>query len=236
MKSLLIYFILASTLILSCKEIFFNEDERTRELDLDDFHAVRIKGIYNIVLIQDSAYRLVITGKNDINTIEAVIRNDTLIIDDHKKMSFNPNKNTLTLHFGNLKQLVTYDPVNLSNTDTLKANLFVFDAIGEIEEVSLVIKCNSFLFSNSANTLGFFHFKGIAASCMFFNRYGSTIFADSLFCKNAEIYNESIGDVHVNSSEKIKAYIWGPGNIYYHGTPLLEIAEKRGDGKLIRAD
>ena len=86
MKSLIIYLVLTSLLIISCQKILFNEDENTRELLLKDFHAVKFSGIYNIVLIQDSANRLVITGKKDINSIDAVINGDTLIIDDHKKM------------------------------------------------------------------------------------------------------------------------------------------------------
>jgi len=234
MKSILIYLVLASFFIISCQKIFFNEDESTRELFFEDFHAVKISGIYNIVLIQDSANRLVITGKNDINSIDAVINDDTLIIDDHKKMSFNPDKNTLALHFSNLEYMVSYDPVNVSNTDTIKADQFLYAAIGEIAEVRLVVDCNYFLVVNSANTLGYFYFNGKANNCTFFNRYGCSIFADSLSCKNAEIVNESVGDVYINASENIKAFIWGPGNIYYYGTPVIEIAEKRGDGKIIR--
>jgi len=236
MKSILIYLVFASFFIISCQKIFFNEDESTRELFFEDFHAVKISGIYNIVLIQDSANRLVITGKNDINSIDAVINDDTLIIDDHKKMSFNPDKNTLALHFSNLEYMVSYDPVNVSNKDTIKADQFLYDAIGEIAEVRLVVDCNYFLVVNSANTLGYFYFNGKANNCTFFNRYGCSIFAGSLSCKNAEIVNESVGDVYINASENIKAFIWGPGNIYYYGTPVIEIAEKRGDGKIIRLD
>lgn len=235
-KNILIYLVLASFIIISCQKLFFNEDETTRELFFEDFHAVKISGIYNIVLIQDSANRLVITGKNDINSIDAVIKKDTLIIDNHKKMSFNPNKNTLALHFSNLEYMVSYDPVNVSNTDTIKADHFLYEAIGEIAEVRLTVDCNYFLVVNSANTLGYFYFNGIADNCTFFNRYGCSIFADSLSCKNAEIVNESVGDVYINASENIRAYIWGPGNIYYYGNPLIEIAEKRGNGKIIRVD
>jgi hypothetical protein len=236
MKSLLIYLVLASFFIISCQKIFFNEDESTRELFFEDFHAVKISGIYNIVLIQDSTNRLVITGKNDINSIDAVINDDTLIIYDHKKMSFNPSKNTLALHYSNLEYMVSYDPVNVSNDDTIKADQFLYYAIGEIAEVRLVVDCNYFIVVNSANTLGYFHFNGKANNCTFFNSYGCSIFADSLSCKNAKIINESVGDVYINASENIKAFIRGPGNIYYHGTPVIEIAEKRGDGNIIRLD
>lgn len=218
----------------SCHKILFNDEERTREIRLENFHAVKFSGIYNIILIQDSTNRLVITGKKDVNSISAIVKNDTLIIDDHKNMSFNPNKNTLALHFKNLQFMVTYNPVNVSNTGTLKGDYFEYNALGEISEVSLTVDCNNFTLVNSANTLGYFYLNGIADYCTIFNRYGSAVFADNLLCRNAEIINESIGDVHINASETIKAYIWGPGNICYYGKPAIEIIEKRGDGRLIR--
>lgn len=236
MKNFIIYLVLASFFIHSCRNIFFNEDERSREILLEDFHAVRISGIFDLVLIQDSANRMVITGSNNINSTDGVIKNDTLIIDDHKKMSFNPGKNRITLHFSNLKYMVTFDPVNVSNADTIRGDQFLYEAIGEISEVRMVVDYNYLFVVNSANTLGYFYFNGKANSCTFFNRYGCSVFADSLYCKNAEIFNESVGDVYINASENIKAFIWGPGNIYYYGTPDIEIAEKRGDGRMIRID
>jgi Putative auto-transporter adhesin, head GIN domain len=233
MKKLITYLLLSSSFLVSCQKILFNEDERTRELSFEDFHAVKIKGIYNIVLTQDSTDRLVIIGRNNISSIDAVIRDDTLIIDDHRRMSLNPGMNTLVLHFSNLEYMVTYDPVNVSNTDTIKADRFSYDAIGEIAEVRLVVDCNSIIVFNSANTLGYLYFYGNANYCTFCNRYGSCIFADNLSCRYAEIINESAGDVYINASDNIEAYIWGPGNIYYYGAPVIEIAEKRGDGRVI---
>ena len=233
-KNILKYLLLASFFIISCQNIFFNEDESTRELFLKNFHAVKISGIYNLVLIQDSANKLVITGKNNINSIGAFIIDDTLIIGNDKKITFNSEKNTLALHFSNLRYMVTYDPVNVSNTDTIKADNFLYEAIGEIAEVRLTVDCNYFNVVNSANTLGYFYFNGEADNCTFFNRYGCSIFAGNFLCKNAEIVTESVGDVYINASESIKASIWGPGNIYYYGTPVIEIADKRGDGRLIR--
>jgi hypothetical protein len=235
MKSFFVYIILATFLIISCQKILFNEDKSTREILLENFHALKILGIYNFVLIQDSTNRLVITGKNDIHSIDALIKDDTLIIDDHKKLSFNPNKNTLVLHFSNLKYIDSYDPINLSNRDTIKADQFILIAEGEIEEVRLVFKCNYFLVNNNSNTLGYFHFIGKAESCWIWNRYGSCIFADSLLCKDAAIY-ESVGDVNINASDNILAFIRGPGNICYYGNPVINLAEKRGTGKIIRLD
>lgn len=236
MKKIFIYLMLATIFSVSCKEILFNETQKTRQLNLNDFHSVRVHGIYNLVLVQDSANTLVITGDNDINSIDAVVINDTLIVDNHKKISLNTSINQLTLHYSNLKFLVTYDPVTVSNIDTLKAEQFAYHAIGEISEVNLLLDCNYFYIASSANTLGYFYLSGRTASCALFSRYGCSIFADNLLCDYAEIYNESVGDVYINPSSYLKAFIWGPGNIYYHGTPTIEIAERKGSGRIIPID
>ncbi len=232
MKNFLIYLVSASLFIISCQKIFFDDDESTRELFFEDFHTVKISGIYNIVLIQDSTNRLVITGNNHINSIDASVHNDVLIIDDPSKMSFNTNKNTLALHFSNLNYMVTFNPVNISNVDTIKADWFSYDAIVEVAEVNLVVDCNYFSVG-VANTLGDFHLSGKANYCDLYCLYGCNFFAGNLSCRYAYIYNESVGDVYVKVSEKLTVSIGGPGNIYYYGTPVIEIEEKRGDGKII---
>ena len=234
MKSILIYISLVSVILVSCQKIFFNSEEETREIPLGYFHAVKISGIYNVVLTQDYENKLVITGKNDINSIDAMVIDDTLIIENHKNLPLNTEKNNLTLHLSSLEYLVTYDPVNISNTDTLKGDRILYEAIGEISEVNMTVDCDLLVLVNSANTLGTFYLYGKAATCSFFNRYGCTIFAAGLSCRYAEITNESVGDVHINASENIRAYIWGPGNIYYYGIPVIEVAEQKGKGTIIK--
>jgi hypothetical protein len=236
MKRFVILLLLISLMIVSCQKIFFSEEESTREINLEKFHAVNFRGIYNIVLIQDSTDRLVITGKNNINSIDAFIKNDTLTIDDHKKMSFNPEKNSLTLHFTNLEYFASYNPVNITNRDTLKADHFMFVAIGEIAEVRFRLNCNFLQVLDNSNTLGYLHFIGKAESCWIWNRYGTCMYTDSLQCKDAVIYNESVGDVSVNASDNIHAFIRSPGNILYRGNPVITLEEKKGEGRLIHLD
>ena len=234
MKKLLLIIFLFSFVMISCRELLFNDETGSREIILNDFHAVDFSGIFNIFLVQDSANKLVITGKNDIGSIDAYVENDTLIIKDPHIKSFNPYKNTLVLHISDIKYLVTRDPVTLTNSDTIKAATLSYDAIGEIAEVRLIVECNTLILVNSANTLGFFHLAGKADYTSYFNRYGCSIFADSLISKSASVRNESIGEVRVNASDLITAYIVGPGNIYYYGDPVINIAEKKGSGNVIR--
>jgi len=223
-------------MLVSCQKIFFNDDEGTRVIELGDFIAADISGIYDIVLIQDSTNKLVINGKKDINSITAIVKNDTLIIDDHKRMTVNPDKNTLTIHFTDIEHLVTNDPVFISNMDTIRTDKFIYEGIGEIAEARMVVDCNYFLIVNSANTMGYSYISGYAVNAVFFNRYGSSIFAEDLKCINVEAINGSVGDIYLSASDNITAYIWGPGNIYYHGKPVIKITEQTGTGKIIPLD
>jgi hypothetical protein len=233
MKKIFIYFILTSLFNVSCNEILFHDEVTTRTIVLGDFHAVKISGIYDIVLVQDSANRVDIKGSNDISSIDAEVIDDTLIIDNHRKMSLNPNKNKLAIHFSNLEYMVTNDPANVTNKDTIHAGQFIFLAFGEIVEATMVFNCDYLYFVSYPYSLGFFHFSGKSNSCLLWNNYGSTIFADSLQCKYAEIITSSVGDVYVNASDNIRASLDGPGNIYYHGNPVIEIAEKKGTGRIL---
>lgn len=235
MKKLFTYVFLM-LLLVSCQEILFNDKESTRVIQLGDFNAADISGIYDIVLIQDSTNKLVIIGSKDVNSITAVVKNDTLIIDDHKKMTVNPDKNRLAIHFTDIEHLVTNDPVYISNTDTIRTIKFIYAGIGEIAEARLVVDCNYFLIVNSANTLGYSYISGYANSAVLFNRYGSSIFAENLKCRNVEAINGSVGDIYLSASDNITASIWGPGNIYYYGKPVVKITEQTGSGKIIPLD
>ncbi len=234
MKKIFIFVILALLFNASCKELLFNNEVATRTIAFGDFHAVKISGIYDIVLVQDSANRLDITGSNEINSIDAAVVDDTLIIDNHKRMSFNPDKNKLVIHFSNLGYMVTLDPANVTNTDTIHAGQFIFEAFGEIVEATMVFNCDNLYFVSYPYSLGFFHFSGKCNSCLLWNNYGSTIFADSLLCRYAEVITSSVGDVYVNASENLRVSLDGPGNIYFHGNPVIEIAEKKGSGRIIQ--
>ena len=230
-----IIYIVAATLFLnSCQELLFNDEEVTRDIPLDYFHAVKISGIYDIVFIQDSTNRLVIAGKNSVNAFNAEVKYDTLTLNDNKGLTLNTERNRIELHFTNLDYLVTYDPVNFSTRGPIKTPSLLFEAIGEISEGKMTVECDNLIVVNSANTLGYMRFNGTSENCTFFIRYGGALFADSLFCKNAEVTTESVGDIYVNASESVTASIRGPGNIFFYGNPVVTIAEKRGSGNVIR--
>lgn len=220
--------------LISCQELLFSDEEEIREISLGEFRNVSVRGIYNIVLIQDSTDRIIISGCNKTEKTEAETQNDTLYITDRNRINVKPGRNTLYLHFTGIEYLETCDPANVTSADTIRTDRFSWDAIGEIAEGNIDIKCSDLLMCTSANTLGTFKFRGEAENCSFFIRYGSILDAGSLKSRSAGITNDSAGDVIVNASEYLTANIWGSGNILYYGDPVTELTEQKGSGRLIK--
>ena len=238
----MIYLFLVTFTILmifnNCEGIF-NKDERDiirKEMMLNSFKHINIYGIYDVVLKQDTIHKLTIQGVADfITDIEARVENDTLIIRDiHKNLFRIEERPILYLHFKDIKYLWTINPVKVTNEDTLKLDWFYYYPVGEIGEAHLTVQCNFFGMDNSANTLGRFFIRGTAQTARFYNRYGSSIYADSLKSQVVQVYNESVGDVYVYADELLRVFIWGPGNIYYSGGAVPEIVERRSSGMVLK--
>ncbi len=236
MKKILKYLLMIPVIlimIVSCQEILFNDDPESREIMLENFSKIKVNGIFNITLIQDSLNKLVISGKHRISDIEADVNNDTLKI-DQKSFSIEPERNSLELHFTTLQYLKTQHPVKLTVKDTIKADFFCYMAIGEIEEVYITIDCNYLIIFGGHNTLGNLFISGKCGYADLSARYGASLDAEGLICKRTEIYNSSAGDIRVNAAEEIKAYIVGTGNIYYRGKPAINLVENTGSGRMIQ--
>ncbi len=241
-RNKLIYLFLMKFAILlifiNCSGIFSKDDREIirKEMRLDSFSHVIVYGIYDVELKQDTVHKLIIEGVEDyISDIRAQAENDTLIIRDIQKNIFRiEERPVLYLHFSDINYLWTFNPVKVTSNDTLKLDWFYYYPIGEIGEARLIVKCDFFGLDNSANTLGRFYISGTAHMARFYNRYGSSIYADSLRSRVVHVYNESVGDVYVNADSLLQVFIWGPGNIYYSGDPAVQIVEKRNTGQVIK--
>jgi hypothetical protein len=225
-------------IFISCEGIFSKDKNEIirKDIALNRFNHIKIYGIYDVILIQDTVHKLTIEGAEDVVAdIEAWVDNDTLIIRDmHKNLFRIEERPTLYLHFADITYLCTFNPAKVTNVDTLRLDWFYFYPIGEIGEAQLTVKCNFFGMDNSANTLGRFYIRGMTQTARFYNRYGSSIYADSLISRVVYVFNESVGAVYVNVGEELKVYVWGPGNIYYSGDPDVQIVERRNTGQVLK--
>jgi hypothetical protein len=211
-----------------------------QEIFTENFSCIAVNDIFNVILMQDTVHRIVIEGgENVLPNVEAIIRNDTLTAQHSIRCNWfrDYEKINLYIFFSRLKHIVTYSPVKIISADTINCNNLEYFAIGEIGEAAMMLNCSYFRFDDSYSTLGWFKFKGKSDKIRFYVNYGSSVFADSLISKDADIYYKTIGDIHVHVTDHLRVWIWGKGNVYYSGNPAkVEIVEKKSSGQLIKVD
>ena len=211
-----------------------------QEILLEDFNCIAVRDIFNVILIQDTMYKVILEGgENILPHVETVARNDTLTARHSIRCNWfrDYEKINLYVYFNNINYIVTYSPVKIISPDTIYCDKLEYYAIGEIGEADIIVDCNYLRFDDSYSTLGRFRFKGKSDKSRFYVNYGSSLFADSLISREADIYYKTIGDIHVHVTDLLKVWIWGPGNVYYSGNPKeVEIIEKKSSGNLIKVD
>ncbi len=229
-------------LFCSCSDNGFlssGADDMVVYTDTLNYQCLHISSTADLMLIQDTVNFIRVEGaESDIDNLSTTSTGDTLniVINTRFRLAGHRSRSKIYAHFINLRQLITTAPANITNQDTLRLQSLLYYAIGEIGEADIQIVCNHLEMHNSANTLGWFYFSGRAVSCRFYNRYGCSIFAGGLKVQQAEIFNESVGDVYINASEELNVYLWGPGNIYYCGIPEVHVIDSRSTGKVVPAD
>jgi len=226
-----IFIILFIIYLCSCKKDIY---ENFALLQINgEYNFIFTNGICDIRLKNDTISKIVIEYNPENHFIKNKIFNDTLYLNFEIRHGLKPikNKPLVNIFFRDIKKLVTRGPSYVFSDDTIKFTNIVYYSIGEIGSANLKLNCNIFDMANSANTLGHYYFKGIVNYLILYNRYGSTIFADSVNANNALIINESAGDVYVNVKKQLDVYIQGTGNIFCKNKPeILNIIEDRGKG------
>jgi hypothetical protein len=237
--------ILFFLILISCEDnssrCFIDKGEIVKqEIIIEDFSNIRIEDIFNIILVQDTLNKIILEGgENLLPHVKLVVQKDTLLIENSMRCNWlrDYEKVTLSVHFRELKHIVTLAPVNIISNDTLRADTLQYFAIGEIGESDLIMDCGYFRFDDSYSTLGLFKFRGKAGKSRFYVNYGSSVDAMELVSVKSDICQKTIGDIYVNVTEHLRVWIWGPGNVYYSGNPqLVEIMENRSSGKITRID
>jgi hypothetical protein len=232
-------------IICSCEEkqtdcFISTGDNDKQEILTDEFKAIRVSDIFNLVLVQDTVHKVVMEGgENLLPHVKAGVRNDTLVLESSLRCIWlrDYEKITLTVHFKELEHIVTLAPVNVISYDTIRCDNLEYYAIGEIGEADIILSCAFFRFDDSYTTLGLFKFRGKTGKSRFYVNYGSSVDAAELVSLESDIYQKTTGDIYVNVTEHLRIWIWGPGNVFYSGDPeLVEIMEEWSSGKIIGVD
>jgi hypothetical protein len=215
-------------------------NETEEERILGRFSYIYVNDIFDLVLVQDSVNKVILKGgENLLPNVSTEVYNDTLIIENSTICNWlrDYEKIEITVHFIDLRHLITFAPVRITSSDTLMCEYFKYYAIGEIGEADLILNCGYFRFDDSYNTLGQFRFSGKTEMSRFFINYGSSLYAGNLISENTDIYFQTIGDMYIHVTGQLRIWIWGPGNVYYSGNPdTVEVMERKSTGRIIKLD
>lgn len=183
-----------------CKLILVNSENPFMEVEGMDF----IVDGYDFIQSDD---KLVIEHKNTNWLQEEKIANITLGAPDFRRVTFN-------------------SPGKITNKDTLTINqlLIVVNGKGIYTTSDLILKGDNL----SINVYGGINksghrLSGELKSAQYTMEGGTDIDALKLKTQTVSIIQKSYGNIFLNATEKLKGKIYSTGNIYYSGSPEVEV-------------
>lgn len=205
--------------------------------NLESFTYLSLHDKFNLYLITDSVNFLKIeAGENIIDGITSDISNDTLTIRNTNRCNWlRSYKKPINLYVSSytLRRLFIYGYSNIETVNTFKANYIVVEAASPISKVTLDLDVRTCYFS-AEYTTGDFILTGTTDSLRIFNFGTGYVFAQGLESRRCWVLNNSTGDIHVKTSDRLHVEIHRSGNIYYYQEPNeINIIEISSTGQLI---
>jgi len=209
----------------------------TRELSV--FKYIETYDHFKFYLQNDTVHQVrIIAGEELIPYIETYVKNDTLIIKDNNTCNFLKNypDKKIYISVDTLKSMDIYGASDVFTLDTFNVHSCKLRFLSNIGTCDLTV--NAYVFQLQIwYASGDFKVKGYAYSSYLSAERTSFIYADSLENKLCHAYNNSKGEVHVQSGDRLYYSIKNTGNIYYSGTPdTIIVQEHSGSGLLIKQD
>lgn len=209
---------------------------KTINLDSLSFKALELNGGMDYNLIPDSSnYIIIHSYENLINHYTHSITDSSLVIDDLNKCNFLRDfdkKTIIDIHFKPINVINIKGKGKVINSSPISndvIHIYSHSSNGEIDlnvnTTSLVVKLINGTLTGSI--------KGNATSAQIFHFGYSKINFESLITDYLNISNKSDSDTYVNCNTELNAELLSFGNIYYKGTPSIEIVENTLGSELI---
>ena len=210
-----------------------------KERKLDEFKQIELYGVFNVYLKSGNESKIEIEmGEKLISNIETTVENEVLTINDNNTCDFVKGYDDRNLYItvDTLTQLIVYDAAKLYTIDTLKTPSLNITFKSEIGYSNLTVDCTTFRFSVWFGT-GNYYLHGKAKNFIVSPLYLSFIYAQDVESEVCRAYNDSMGDLYINTDALLYVKILDEGNIYYSGNPSkIIIEDDLGSGSLIKMD
>lgn len=221
----------------SCWKFTGAEVEKT--IEVDAFDQLEIHEHIECVLVQDSVFKVVLTGgENLLNLIDVQVENKKMTLSNRNKCNFlrsyKKKKIVAEVHFKSLVNIDFRGSDPLTNRDTLYTNWFTLAIKDGAGPVTLTLKADA-IFAGVSHGWGDFTLYGSTNSAKFdvaSNGYCDVTnlkIKDSLTFVSRTSATCKINTEGVPLRAETKSY----GDIWYYGYPLSTEFERLGDGNLI---
>ena len=233
------FYLLLIALLTSCDNDFDDNLLSQREVADIVFKQVRVNDVFNVVLKQDTDFRVEICApESTINGIDCFVNGDTLELFDRNPRKWRTGYVTpqVTIYFPTLEYFRAYAPGNISTLGTIAQSNFKVFITRHIGTVNLNVDVeNLSLFAGNTDNMGRYIVQGKANYAYFWMRNGCFLDAQNLELGSARVINNSYNNVYINIDSKLRVSLNSSGNVYYRGNPSeIIIEEQSSTGKLIK--
>lgn len=224
----------------SCEKLFFNDLSKTTRLVFDDldFNTVHINDSFNLHLVQDSVYKIIMEVSEELaENMEYLSDGDTAKLYDHNSKKWLPSYTTpiVYIHFPVLDHLRIRAPGHISTIGTIQQKSFSLLVTQHTGQINLNLEVENLrIITGITRNYGQYIISGTATEAYLWMRSACSLDAYDLNAENTRIINNTINYTRVRANSILRTKITASGNVYYQGTPHeIIIEEQSSSGRLI---
>ncbi len=240
MKNAILIFLnscLAIVLCTSCEmgNCLHGTGKKTKQVyETGYFREVNARGMFEIILVQDSFYYIELEGGDKVLEYTGVKNIDSILYLDNSNDCFflrDYEKIKCYVHFTDYFVISLFDVCKVTSQHPITSNLTMI-VPAEMAEVDIQLDNPHFHFYNHRNTGGSYTFRGFCDWCVISGYYAAKFDLSSLMTREMNINNSTIGDIYVRADELLRVQIHNKGNVYFYGSPEIIIDSISGTGQL----
>jgi hypothetical protein len=206
-----------------------------REIQYDTFGVVHIEGVFNVELVQDTAYYVeAVAPEQVMRGIDFELYKDTLTCYNYNNCFWRRDfdRPQIRIHFSDIRELNVFEASNIYSTDSI-TDSFNFTVRSSISEADITFNCESVYFYINKTCGGKYIFRGKTKNAYLMNFNAGLFEMEELECKTATVLNYSTIDMSVNVVDLLHVGIYNSGNIRYRGQPEIIIDSISSSGRAI---
>ncbi len=242
------YLVLISIVLIGCENpgdcIKSTGSIVAKEIEVEPFEYIRVyKGI-GLVIKQGDEYKVEVrSGKNLIDDIQVLVRENTLFIKDKTTCNWvrDYGQTTVYITAPNLIEIRSKTEQRIISDGVLSyplLRLIAMDKDGDGEEGAgtgdffMELDCNQFVIEN--NNVANYYISGKTNDCFigFYNGNG-ILRAENLEINQLSFYHRGFNDMHVNVSQSITGNLYATGNLILYTNPESVNVTQHYQGRLI---